>query len=152
MDQINQPQNIKPAGFWIRFLAYVIDSIVVTIVNYAILIPMALMMPQLGILETGQNLTALLVNYGISAGVFLAYAIYFYTQKGGTLGKLAFNMRVVDQQTGTKMTWIQVILREFIGKFLSAIVLMIGFIIAGVRSDKRALHDLMVGTQVLRKV
>ena len=40
---------------------------------------------------------------------------------------------------------------ETVGKFLSALILMIGFIMAGFRQDKRALHDLLFRTQVLRR-
>ena len=38
----------------------------------------------------------------------------------------------------------------FAATFLYAIILCIGFIMAGIRTDKRALHDLLAGTRVIR--
>jgi uncharacterized RDD family membrane protein YckC len=39
---------------------------------------------------------------------------------------------------------------RYFATFLSALILCIGFIMAGIRSDKRALHDLLAGTRVVR--
>src|SRR5690606_3104753 len=140
-------------GFWIRFVAYMIDSILISIVYYMLLIPVAIIVPGVANPEMASNAAvgAIIVSYGVFFAIYIAYMVYFYTQKGGTLGKLALNIRVINLNTGARMTWGQVIMREIFGKFLSGLILLIGYIMAGLRSDKRALHDLLAGSQCLRK-
>ena len=149
MDQTHE--TIQPAGFWIRLVAYGIDSLILAMVFYGMAIPMGLVMDLGNQESTSQGFGGMAFLYLFYLAFYLAYAIYFYTQKGGTLGKLAFNIRVVDLTTAAKLTWGQVILRETLGKFVSALILYVGFIMAGIRSDKRALHDLMANSQCLRK-
>lgn len=144
-------QNVQPAGFWIRFLAYVIDTMILSIVFYGMAIPLGILTDISSPEPSTEALASMAFLYLFFIVIYLAYVIYFYTQKGGTLGKLAFNIRVVNQDTGAKLTWGQVILRETLGKFLSALILYIGFFMAGLRKDKKAFHDLMASSQCLRK-
>jgi uncharacterized RDD family membrane protein YckC len=65
---------------------------------------------------------------------------------GQTLGKMALQIRVVSMDGGP-LSFGQAVGRYF-AAILSALLLMIGFIMAGARSDKRALHDLLAGTRV----
>jgi len=60
------------------------------------------------------------------------------------------NLRVVDFETGAFLTTKQVFWREFIGKPLSMFTLYIGYMMA-FGAKKRALHDLLGGSQVLRR-
>jgi uncharacterized RDD family membrane protein YckC len=96
---------------------------------------------------------------GLSAGVAVkgatqlfssligaAYTIVFHWTWGQTLGKMALQIRVVSMDGGP-LSFGQSVGRYF-ATFLSALILGIGFIMAGVRSDKRALHDLLAGTRV----
>jgi uncharacterized RDD family membrane protein YckC len=59
---------------------------------------------------------------------------------------MALQIRVVSMDGGP-LSFGQAVGRYF-ATFLSALILGIGFIMAGVRSDKRALHDLLAGTRV----
>ena len=74
------------------------------------------------------------------------YSIVFHWMWGQTLGKMALQIRVVSMDGGP-LSFGQSVGRYF-ATFLSALILGIGFIMAGVRSDKRALHDLLAGTRV----
>jgi uncharacterized RDD family membrane protein YckC len=78
--------------------------------------------------------------------ISVAYFIVFHWLWGQTLGKMAFQIRVV-RMDGGPLSFGQSVGRYF-ATFLSTITLFIGFIMAGVRSDKRALHDLLAGTRV----
>ena len=75
-----------------------------------------------------------------------AYSIVFHWIWGRTLGKMALQIRVVSMDGGP-LSFGQSVGRYF-ATFLSALILGIGFIMAGVRPDKRALHDLLAGTRV----
>jgi len=76
----------------------------------------------------------------------LVYEVSFIATRGQTLGKMALQIRVVSMDGGP-LSFGQAVGRYF-ATFLSALILGIGFIMAGVRSDKRALHDLLAGTRV----
>ena len=62
-----------------------------------------------------------------------------------------FNLRVVPAETkdGEKLRLFDVVYRETIGKFLSGVIMNIGYIIAGIDSVKRALHDILCDTRVI---
>lgn len=111
---------IHPAGFWIRFVARLIDG--------ALLLIVLSIMPLWGAL------------------VSVAYEIVFHWRWGQTLGKMAMRVRVVTM-TGGPLSVGDSVLRWF-GTVISALVLCIGYLMVAVRADKRALHDLMAGTRV----
>jgi len=77
-----------------------------------------------------------------------AYGIVFHWLWGQTLGKMALQIRVVSVGGGP-LSLGQAVGRYF-ATLLSALILGIGFLMAGIRSDKRALHDLLAGTRVER--
>jgi len=144
-----------PAGFWIRFVAAIIDWVIVFIAQTIVLLPFpeyhASFNPETAALNQ-ISIPFLLLSLAISWVVVpLGYYGWFYKNKGGTPGKLLLGLRVLKSDTGTNLSYLTTWLREIPGKFLSAIILCIGFILAGLRSDKKALHDLMMGTQVVRK-
>lgn len=156
MDQ----HNVTYAGFWMRFLAYIIDAILLGIANFIILIPF------LGILgltaaarasdmdSGGPGLmVALLSTYFISvitilAASWLYFALMESSAKGATLGKMALGLRVTDL-TGNRISFGRATGRYF-GKIVSSMILMIGYIMAGFTQQKQALHDIMAGCLVVR--
>jgi uncharacterized RDD family membrane protein YckC len=143
--------QIRPGGFWIRFLAAIIDGMIVGIPSFVI---NAIFGAIVGIITRGQNsalfgIFAWTMGTAIGVLISLAYHTYYYQKTGSTLGKKVFNLKVVDARTGALLSFKQVFLREVVGKFLSSATFMIGYIMAGVRQDKRALHDLIADTQVL---
>ena len=66
----------------------------------------------------------------------------------GTLGKKILNLRVTDM-AGNRISFGRATGR-FFGKIISGMALYIGFIMVGFTERKQGLHDLIVGTQVLR--
>jgi len=65
-----------------------------------------------------------------------------------SLGKLVVGLYVTDEN-GRRITFGQATGRHF-GKYLSAILLLIGFLMAGFTPKKQALHDMLAGTLVMR--
>lgn len=78
----------------------------------------------------------------------VVYSVFFLWKKGATLGKQIMKVRVVDIDD-EELSFGKVVLRETVGKFLSAIVLGIGYISAIWNKDKQAWHDKIAGTYVL---
>ncbi|MGB6469852.1 MAG: RDD family protein, partial [Candidatus Acidiferrales bacterium] len=68
----------------------------------------------------------------------------------GTLGKRALGLLVTDLE-GRRVSFGRASGRYF-GKIVSALILMIGFIMAGFTEKKQALHDMLAGCLVLRKL
>lgn len=81
-------------------------------------------------------------------GLFLITYVWLWHRYGQTPGKKLARIRVVDAKTFENASYWRLTLR-FIGYFISLITL-IGFFIGIFRRDKRALHDLLSGTAVIR--
>lgn len=81
--------------------------------------------------------------------LFLVTYVLFWKKSGQTPGKKMARIKVVDAATFQSAPYWKLILR-FFGYFLS-IILFIGFFTGLFRRDKRALHDLISGTAVIRE-
>ncbi|NQX66597.1 RDD family protein [Paenibacillus alba] len=137
--EIRTNTELQYAGFWIRFVAVLIDGIAIQAVFL--------------ILSFITNSSPLKPSLGMSVlqyAISWSYSVILTVLLGQTLGKMIMGIRVV-RKDGLPNTWASILLREIIGKIVSAIILCIGYIMAGIDSEKRALHDRMAGTRVVRK-
>ena len=80
----------------------------------------------------------------------MLYYVLFTYAKGQTPGKMLLGLHVVDEN-GHKPNLKQVILREVIGKAISALALLIGYLWIIWDPKKRGWHDYMGGTYVVRR-
>ncbi len=76
------------------------------------------------------------------------YEIFFTGKFGATPGKMVCRLKVVNPD-GSRVSYLKA-LGRFFGKFLSSLTLNIGYIMAGFDVEKRALHDRMCKTRVIR--
>jgi len=139
-------------GFWIRVVATIVDAIIVRVV----VAPIGLMFGGVGMLGglhhlpnaafaiVGGGLTAVLVL----AGQWLYEASLESSSYQATLGKMIFGMKVTDLN-GNRISFARATGRHF-AKILSAMALLIGFIMVGFTDRKQGLHDLIAGTLVRR--
>ena len=131
----------RPAGFWIRVVAALIDLFVLALAQGFLYGTGWILWGGLG---AGMALSG--ATHLFSSLIGAGYTIVFHWMWGQTLGKMALQIRVVGMDGGP-LSFGQSVGRYF-ATFLSAFILGIGFIMAGVRPDKRALHDLLAGTRV----
>lgn len=132
------------AGFWRRFLAIIIDGIILgiagNILNYGVI---GVVFGLRGFAEDGV--------YEL-VGVVIAW-LYFTLMEAssnqGTLGKMALGIVVTDLD-GKRISWGRANAR-FWSKIISYVILLIGFIMAGFTEKKQGLHDMIAGTLVVRK-
>ena len=122
------------AGFWLRAGAAVLDVIIVWIGFIVAVLAIAAVAPPL-----------VLVTF---AGPWLYFALSESSDKQATLGKQAVGIKVTDMD-GRRITFVRASGR-FFGKIFSALILYIGFMMAGWTAKKQALHDLMADTLVVR--
>ena len=140
------PPPIEFGGFWIRFAAYVIDGLILFLIQ----IPIALVLGlALGILGTPPN-TVQLVGLLIGLVIGVVYFAGFWVNSGSTFGMSALGLQVVRDADGGPISWGKALIR-YIGLIISTLVLFIGLIWVAFDSRKRGWHDLMAGTVVIRK-
>lgn len=144
-----------PAGFWVRFAATFIDGCIVTLAVYPLVMLIAFILPNTLIaqIKSGSVTTSFNAIYYLIWLLFSFFYIgWFYANKGGTPGKLLFNLKVISAETGTYLSYPRAFFREILGKYITnlSFMLLLGFLIF-FRSDKRMLHDLIFDTRVIRK-
>jgi len=133
----SSPAFLPPAGFWIRALAALIDGAAIWLASLLISLPFGGPMQELG------SLTVAIAAAFLGAVV----PIVGWTRWGTTPGKAALRLVVCTTEGEIGLTLPQSLLR-WLGYFPSAILLGIGFLMAGLTTSKRALHDLLAGTYV----
>ncbi|HYF51328.1 MAG TPA: RDD family protein [Planctomycetota bacterium] len=135
---VNVAGTLNYAGFWIRFAAKFVDGIVLNIVGLVIN----------AVFGVGQGeFSPLALAMQIVAA--LAYTVYFVGTFGATPGKMACGLKVVTPE-GEKISYGRALGRHF-AEFLSSLILLIGYIMAAFDEEKRALHDRICDTRVIKK-
>jgi uncharacterized RDD family membrane protein YckC len=121
------------AGFWIRLVASIIDGIILNVIGLIF-----------GLVLEGIGARILI---GILVGI--AYSIGFWVANNGqTPGKMAVGIRV-QMENGEPIDIGPALLR-YVGYYVSAIILFIGFIMIAFTPQKRGLHDYIAGTVVVK--
>ena len=140
-------------GFWIRVVAAIIDAIILRVVVAPVgmifggLGLAGIMMsgiPHVGLRLLGGGVTFILLIFGS----WLYEAFMESSSYQATLGKMIFGMKVTDLN-GNRISFERATGRHF-AKWLSAMVLCIGYIMVGFTERKQGLHDLLAGTLVRR--
>jgi uncharacterized RDD family membrane protein YckC len=141
--------GLRYAGFWVRFIAYLIDYIPLSL--------LAAVTKVSGVTSTctsdaGVSICNYQVNgtgLGIVTGVLGLYWVITWSQLGGSLGQKALGLRVVNAADGNHINIGRALLR-FIGYIISAIPFGIGLIWTGFDPQKQGWHDKIAGTFVVR--
>lgn len=165
MDAQRAQAVVRYAGFWRRFFACFLDTLILS----AAIVPIAAM---IGIGATGitsshyylmhgGNSRYYMGNHEFVAGSFfllltiwlavpwLYFALMESSKNQATLGKMALGLRVTGLD-GCRISFGKATGRYF-AKILSSMTLLIGYIMAAFTAKKQALHDFVAGTLVLSK-
>ncbi|MDJ0510352.1 MAG: RDD family protein [Crocosphaera sp.] len=137
------------ASFWSRFLAALLDGIIVNIISALAGFVMGLF---LGILMGGNFSDGAASVLGFIIGIivsWLYFALSHSSSKQATLGKQALGIVVTDL-TGNRLSFGQATARYF-SKWLSNLTLLIGYIMAAFTEKNQALHDIIAGTLVVKR-
>ena len=132
-----------PAGFWIRVVAALIDFVIFMLVRGALSL--------LARIVWRSDAATLGIEgvLGTTTALFAAlYVILLHAFEGQTIGKLVVRVRVVGLDGAPPALGASVL--RFFAYFASLLPFATGFLMAGLRSDRRALHDLLAGTRVER--
>jgi uncharacterized RDD family membrane protein YckC/Tfp pilus assembly major pilin PilA len=123
------------AGFWRRVAAAVLDGLILFAANLLV-----------GLALGGRQLLVFVVGVAIACAY---YAGMHSSSSQATLGKMAFGVKVTDLE-GERISLGRGIGRYF-ATWLSAIILMIGYLMAAFTEERQALHDKIAGTLVVNK-
>jgi uncharacterized RDD family membrane protein YckC len=154
-------------GFWIRFVAWLIDRIILmvvgSIVQFAFLgFLTPFRQPPRGAPGTGPYPGSADAVFGAMLGIVslvfvvdmvigCTYEAFFVSSSlNATPGKLALELKVV-RPNGARLGLGRAVGRYFAKSWLNPLTGGIGYIMAGFDSEKRGLHDLMCDTRVVRR-
>ncbi|MFM6987972.1 MAG: RDD family protein [Arenimonas sp.] len=137
------------AGFWKRFLAYIIDGFVLSIPVIFISIPIGIAMGVAEADEDAMNAVSVMLQLVSALIAWPYFALMESSAKQGTLGKMALGIKVTDRN-GNRIGFGQATGRYF-GKIISSLTCGIGYFLAGITSKKQALHDIMADCLVVDK-
>lgn len=133
------------AGFWIRFVAVVIDSLLVTVVQAVC----GFFLGLVGGSMANEDMLLVSVSFMFGSVISIAYYVFFTGYCGQTPGKMALRIKVI-RTDGSDISYGRAFLREAVGKFISALILFIGYLMAAFDSQKQGLHDRMADTYVIK--
>lgn len=149
MQMASNSRNRVYAGFFVRLAAFLLDMLLVNIMLLVVKVPVWCIQLLIGdsflfapILFSYTFFDVL--YYLLTAGYFIL-ATYF---SGTTLGKYLMKIKVVSAD-GEKLDFMSVLVRETVGRYLSVMLLYIGYMIAAWDRDKQGLHDRIADTYVV---
>ncbi|MBI5040243.1 MAG: RDD family protein [Gammaproteobacteria bacterium] len=139
-------QDLEYAGFWIRVAASLIDTVLIVVITFPLLFAIYgadYFGPAQSRLIAGP--ADLLISWVLPAIAI----ILFWISRQATPGKLALSLRIVDADTGGKLSVGQSVGRYF-GYFVSTIPFGLGLIWVAFDKRKQGWHDKLAHTVVIR--
>lgn len=142
-DYMNLSKNFY-AGFWMRFVAYLIDMIVIYAISSLLntfsfgLLNKRLDFPILG--EESLSYVIVMFAYFISM-------TYFFSQ---TLGKMIMKIKV-ETNKGDKLSFTDIIYRELVGRLLTIFLANLPYLAIAFTNKKKGLHDYIADTVVVKE-
>jgi uncharacterized RDD family membrane protein YckC len=156
------PKEPHYAGFWRRFVAMLIDGLILAIPSSILAFSFGLMsllptLSQINDWESGNvdvfGLLGTLITMSIWVRIVLGalkwlyHALFESSKLQATPGKMALGIIVTDA-SGNRISFARATGRHF-AKIISTITLLIGFMMAGWTRKKQALHDMLADTLVV---
>ena len=155
--------RVEYAGFWLRFLAFLIDNVVMGIAFVLILIPLIFLTGLGGFIGTIHpdedfNDVGIFMLIGLiflAATVSLVFTWLYHalmesSEWQATVGKKVLGLVVTDL-AGQRVSFWRATARHFAKIITNMVPTFIGYIMAGFTEKKQALHDMLAGCLVLRR-
>jgi len=146
---IDQPAEFLPkAGFWVRVVATSLDSILLSLVQFVLTLTITQVIGLMDIATIDDPAISMVVwLFGMT--ISLGYAVFFTGYCGQTPGKMALRIKVVCTD-GSPIHYGRAAKREVLGKFVSSILLGIGYLMVAFDKQKQGLHDKIADTYVIK--
>ena len=152
------------AGFWPRFLAYILDNVVIGIAAMMILIPLIFLTglgsflskihPDEDINDVGAFMLIGIVFLLATISLVVTWLYHAWMESSewqATLGKRVLGLLVTDL-AGQRISFGRATARHFSKIITNMVPLAIGYLMAGFTEKKQALHDMIAGCLVLLRI
>jgi len=136
---MNTNQTIRYAGFWLRLFAFLVDGLILGVVNM-------ILVAVFPASELGSFSIAYLIMLVIS---LLYYPLLESSKMQATIGKYILGLKVTNMD-GTRIS-VAIGFGRYLSKILSTVILFIGYIMIAFTEKKQGLHDMIVKTLVVKK-
>jgi len=152
---VNSAGALRYGGFWIRFVAILIDG--------AILVTVSLLLSAFGAFVffaggaargagamaglSGAYIAYQGLMFLVNLAIAVSYQAYFLTRYSATPGKLALRLKVIPAKGGPVS--LPLAIGRYFAYYVSMFTLGIGYMMAGFDAQKRALHDRVCETRVI---
>jgi len=157
--------NTNYAGFWLRFVAVIIDGLLLGAIQFIAIMPVLGLMG-IGLATDIQNLESadettiapmvgqMMAMAGVTQIVFLTIQTLYYTfmessKHQASVGKIVLGLKVTDMNGG-QLDFTKALVRNLC-KIISSMILLIGYLMAAFTEKKQALHDMIASTLVVKK-
>ena len=161
--QVAATARVEYGGFWLRFLAYLIDGAVIIIGICVVAVPLVFLTglgaylsqinPEEDWNENGAWViipVIFLLATASLAVTWLYHALMESSEWQATVGKKVLGLVMTDME-GRRVSFWRATGRHFAKIVTNMIPLLIGYILAGVTDKKQALHDMIAGCLILRR-
>jgi len=142
----------KPRGdFVTRFIAWLIDVIIVAVVQFVIgaIIGLPLLFSRFEAARPFDMASRYTAASGLSLLIGIAYYVYFWGATGATPGKMALGLKVIGTDGTMPIGYVRAFIR-YIGYIISAIICLLGYLLIIVDDQKQGLHDKIASTYVIK--
>lgn len=143
------PAELPKAGFWVRVIACFLDSLILGAVQFVIGLVLSIAGGAAGDFEGGGSFALFMITWLCSIVISITYYVFFTGYNGQTPGKMALRIQVV-RSDGSPLSYGRAFLREIPAKFISALILGIGYLMVAFDRQKQGLHDRIAGTYVIK--
>ena len=140
------PNAYEYAGFWIRVLAALIDTVLVLLIT----VPLVGWFYGWDDVAFGSNDEFRPLRFTIEWLLPALATLVFWRYRAATPGKIAIRARIVDARTGGEPSLLQLIVR-YLGYFVSIFPFFLGLIWVGIDRRKQGFHDKLARTVVIRR-
>jgi uncharacterized RDD family membrane protein YckC len=156
-EEVGPAPGVKFAPHGGRLLAYILDALIVTALLIGLGIVLSILL--VGVAATGGRGNPATVGVGVLGGfafilvllvVTFGYFPYFWAKSGQTPGMRPFNLYIVRDSDGGKISGAQAFVR-LLGMWVSAAVFYLGYVWIFIDARRRGWHDLIAGTVVIER-
>ena len=151
-----QSKPVVYAGFWRRFVAMIIDGLVFAPLIVIVILMSGLFGVAMQPTADMEGLTGAIFSIGVVilmcllfVGNWLYYTAMESSRHQATLGKKALGIIVTDMN-GNRISFARANGR-FFGKWISGMIMNVGYLMAAFTEKKQALHDILASCLVVMK-
>lgn len=135
----------KTAGFWMRFWAFILDSVVIASIAGLTIRPLFALMDW-NLIATNWYAPFTM----LSAVIYYAYFVLLTKYFKQTLGKMVFGLRV-EKDNGEPLDWSTIVFREGVGRFINGTFLHLPYLVVAFSPNNKSVADYFADTIVVHE-